>query len=372
VLALAVFPVHDLPMNNRQRALVLLGVVGVVGCFGGSSDSRGTTAGTVYSFATTMSARISRYIPSGSFFSGKADDTVQAQSTQPALCSSVVCFDATKLTGTYYKIGLLIQASGSGLLASFGDPDEPWSDVAGGLAPFDFNSETPVTESGTLSCCGGTGNLATENTYFSDVVYLFGYLDATFTISGITNGNTSMNAEHTVRFVMADGAHPNALRGDILYKDAGTFKWMPSSGTETLTATRPASPVTMNSAIVNWTNPFGTQGQQNIPTLSVPIASCDPAQPNAPHVVTEAELKDPGRTYSFGFNTTKLVMFPTLLSSGTDINLISSIRELMTRVHLAGLPHSAQPMGVGSPASTQLTVSVSGSLPWSCPPSGTY
>jgi hypothetical protein len=181
-----------------------------------------------------------------------------------------------------------------------------------------------------------------------------------------------MNAEHTVRFVMADGAHPNALRGDILYKDAGTFKWMPSSGAATLTATRPASPVTMNSAIVNWTNPFGTKGQQNIPTLSVPIASCDPAQPNAPHVVTEAELKDPGRTYSFGFNTTKLVMFPTLLSSGDDINMISSIRELMTRVHLAGLPHSAQPMGVGSPASTQLTVSVSGSLPWSCPPSGTY
>jgi hypothetical protein len=357
-------------MNNRQRALVLLGVVGVVGC-GRASDSRGPTAGTVYSFATTMSARISRYIPSGSFFNVKADDTVQAQSTQPTLCSSVVCFDATKLTGTYYKIGLLIQASGSGLLASFGEPDEPWSDVTGGLAPFEFNSETPVTNSGTLSCCGGTGNLATENTYFSDVVYLFGYLDATFTISGVT-GNGSMNAEHTVRFVMADGAHPNALRGDILYKDAGTFKWMPSSGAATLTATRPASPVTMNSAIVNWTNPFGTKGQQNIPTLSVPIASCDPAQPNAPHVVTEAELKDPGRTYSFGFNTTKLVMFPTLLSSGDDINMISSIRELMTRVHLAGLPHSAQPMGVGSPASTQLTVSVSGSLPWSCPPSGTY
>jgi hypothetical protein len=82
---------------------------------------------------------------------------------------------------------------------------------------------------------------------------------------------------------------------------------------------------------------------------------------------SEAELNDSGRTYSFGFNTTKLVMFPTVLSSGSDINLISSLEQLMIRVHLAGLPHSTQPMGPGNPASTQLTVS-GGSLPWSCPP----
>jgi hypothetical protein len=267
------------------------------------------------------------------------------------------------------------------MLASFGDPEDgPWSDVEGGPATFTFSADEPVTHSGELSCCGGTGDLSTANTYFSDVVYLFGYLDATFSITGVT-GNGSMNGEHTVRFVMAEGAHPNALGGDILYKHEGTFKWMPKSGgtgLADLTSDRPDDPVTMNSAVVNWTNPFGTQGQQHIPTLSVPIASCDPEDIDAPHVVTEAELKDPGRTYSFGFDTTKLVMFPTVnlgVDENTDepnINLISSIKQLMTRVHLAGLPHSAQPMGVGSPASTLLTVEVAeGGLPWSCPPSDT-
>jgi hypothetical protein len=48
------------------------------------------------------------------------------------------------------------------------------------------------------------------------------------------------------------------------------------------------------------------------------------------------------------------VMFPSLLTA--DINMISSLQELMSRVHLGGLPHSAQSQGVGNPADSELVI----------------
>lgn len=204
--------------------------------------------------------------------------------------------------------------------------------------------------SGTLTCCAGTGDLTSENTYIESVAYLFGYIDVTFTVSGIT-GKVSLNGTYNLRFVLADGAITNGVRGDILIFDSGTYKWM-NNANSALESTRPTDPVKMNTSVVNWTNPFGTtEGNQDIPVIySFVVTPADQVMQ-----INETQLRAVGKTYTFGFNKNNFVMFPSLLHA--DINMISSLKELLSRVHLAGLPHSLQPMGVGNPADTDLIIS---------------
>lgn len=275
----------------------------------------------------------------------------------PTLCSSTVCFSATALTGKYYGTGFLIQSSGNGMVAYFGQ--STWSEIVGTSTSYSFDSSAPITNSGTLSCCGGTGDLASANTYIESIIYLFGYLDATFTVSGVTS-NTNMNREFTVRFVLANDAITSGKRGDLLLKDPtdGIFKWMDTSvsaggnvGAGTLVTTRPTTPVTMNTSVTNWTNPFGTtQGNQTIPVIYAPVLTSG----NGVYVITEEQLKATGKTYTYSFDPTNFVMFPMLTTA--DKNSLYSYYQLLANIHLGGLPHSGQTAGVGSPAGTVLTV----------------
>jgi len=254
----------------------------------------------------------------------------------------------------------LIQAQGNGMVAYFGQGT--WSDITGTSPSYSFDVATPVSNSGNLTCCNGTGDLDTGNSaYVSDSIYLFGYLDATFTISGVTS-NTNMNRAFTVRYVFADGAITNGIRGDLLLKDpsgGATFYWIDTAasaggdvGAGTLSATRPTTPVTMNTSVVNYTNPFGTsQGNQTIPVI---YAGVIPASGSGNHVVTKTELEATGKTYIYQFDPTKVVMFPTLQTA--DINTLSTYTAMLQRIHFAGLPHSQQTQGVGSPSSTKLLV----------------
>jgi hypothetical protein len=279
--------------------------------------------------------------------------------TGPTLCTSTVCFTPTTLTGKYYGMGFLIQAGGNGMTAYFGQSH--WSDITGTSTSYDFDVANPITNSGNLTCCSGTGDLSSSNTYISDVIYLFGYLDATFTVSGVT-GNMSMNRAFTVRFVLADGAISGGLRGDVLLKDpagGATFYWIDTAtstggnvGAGTLVTTRPATPVVMNTSVVNWTNPFGTnQGNQTIPVI---YAGVLPDSGSGVVTTSQSELAQTGKTYTYNFDPTNFVMFPTLQTA--DINMLSSYTELLSRIHLGGLPHASQPNGVGSPASTELVI----------------
>lgn len=285
------------------------------------------------------------------------DSLTQALAPGPTLCSSVVCFTPTLLTGMYYGTGFLIQSNGNGMVAYFGQDN--WSSITGSSEKYAFNTQTPITNSGSLFCCNGTGDLASENTYISDAIYLFAYLDATFTVSGVTS-NTLMNREFTVRFILADDAIATAKRGDLLLKDPsdGVFKWMNTTvsaggivGAGTLVTTRPSSPIVMNTSVKDWTNPNGpTQGNQSIPVINAALIPTS----GQVYQVNENDLKRSGVTYTYSFDPTNFVMFPALLTA--DKNSLSSYVQLLSNIHLASLPHSGQPMGVGSASSTTLTV----------------
>jgi hypothetical protein len=245
------------------------------------------------------------------------------------------------------------------MVAYFGQ--DSWSSITGTSVAYPFDASTPVTNSGTLTCCNGTGDFSSSNTYIESVMYLFAYLDATFTVANV-GSNTTMNQAFTIRFVFADGAITSGIRGDILIKDTnlpagqggsndGEFKWV-STASGALSTTRPSDPVTMNSSVTNYTNPFGANaGNQTIPVI---YAGVTPASGSGLLTFTEAELRTVGRIYSFKFDPTNFVMFPALLT--TDINSIYSVKTLMQNVHLGGLPHSLQSQGVGNPASTTLTI----------------
>lgn len=320
------------------------------------SDSKSSTSpsATAYSFTTAASASFNLKSLSLNPDTGSRDLNL---ASGPTLCSSVVCFTPTALTGKYYGTGFLIQSSGNGMVAYFGQ--DSWSNITGTSATYDFDSATPTTNAGSLYCCNGTGDLSSSNTYISDAIYLFAYLDATFTVSGVTS-NTNMNREFTVRFIFADDAITSAKRGDLLIKDPtdDTFKWIDSSvsaggivGDGTLVTTRPTTPITMNTSVKDWTNPFGAnQGNQSIPVIYAPIS------PSTGEVyqITETELNTAGKTYTYSFDPTNFVMFPSLLTADKDT--LYSYVKLLSNIHLGGLPHSAQSMGVGNPATTILTV----------------
>jgi hypothetical protein len=346
-------------MNHRSPYISVFSTLFLLSACSSSPGDGGP--GQSYDFEAVADAKISLNVLEllSALFSPRQSSRVMAASTPPSLCTSVVCFTPTRLTGKHFGMGLLIQSSGNGMSAYFGA--EEWASITGASDKYDFDASSPVTNSGNLTCCNGTGDLSSENTYISEVTYLFGYVDATFTVSGVT-GNEAMNTTYTLRFVMADGAIVGGLRGDVLMRVddsgnscpvtstscTGVFKWMDS--TENFSETRPTSPVVMNASVVNYDAPFD-EGQQNIPVFGVPVL---PASGDGVLQVTEAELRAAGNTYDFKFDPNGFVMFPAVLTS--DINLISSKKALMERVHLAGLPHSAQSMGVGNPASTVLEI----------------
>jgi hypothetical protein len=323
----------------------------------GCSDSKKTdptTAAKSYSFSATGSASFKLKSTS---LGVEADSSGLALATGPTLCSSVVCFTPTSLTGKYYGTGFLIQSAGNGMVAYFGQDN--WSSITGTSKTYSFDTSSPTTNSGSLYCCNGTGDLSSENTYISDAIYLFAYLDATFTVTGVT-GNTSMNREFTVRFILADDAIATAKRGDLMLKDPndGVFKWMDPSisaggnvGNGTLVITRPSSPITMNASVKDWTNPFGAgQGNQSIPVIYAPLAP----ESGEVYQVSENDLNESGKTYTYNFDPTNFVMFPTFQTA--DKNSLYSYVQLLSNIHLGGLPHSGQSMGVGNPASTVLKV----------------
>lgn len=331
-----------------MRNAILMSVVLIVACEK-NDNSEPSSGGQSYSFTTSASSEISMV------GSTSLAENGFALSDGPTLCSSVVCFTPTVLEGQYYGVGFLLQSAGNGMVSYFGR--DSWDDVTESSETYAFSSADPAEHGGDLFCCNGEGDLNNGSSYIENVIYLFSYLDATFTISGVT-GNTSMNKEVTVRFILADGGVSGAKRGDLMIKDEDEFKWMDTStsaggivGDGTLVTTRPSSPATMNTSVKNWTNPFGGDGNDEIPVIYVPVES---EKASERIVVSESMLKKKSKIYRFGFDPSNFVMFPELLDS--DINSISSYSQLLKYIHLGGLPHSKQSNGVGNPASTVLTI----------------
>jgi hypothetical protein len=201
-----------------------------------------------------------------------------------------------------------------------------------------------------LGCCGGTGDLTSENSYFSDANFLFGYIDASFKIPYVNTNqvNSEMLATHTVRFVLADKTSTGYKRGDLLLQDTDdTFKWMTADGT--LSATRPASPITMDTQVVNYTNPF-EKGNTEIPVIGSQILS--PEGGDNKVTTSEGELKEAGNTYRFDFDASSLIVF---MLAPTELTIIQTKAEMLKRIHLQGLPHSKFTFGASAVSTLTVT-----------------
>ncbi len=299
-----------------------------------------------YAFTSTASVKLkssSFGLRDDSFFTSPSKNLTTAE---PPMCKDNICYTPTQLTGKYYGVGLMIQSENSGMMVYFGQ--DSWSGITSSSTSYNFNFNSPISNSGDLVCCTGQGDLANGESYFSDAVYMFGYIDATFTIPSSAGANGDAVGTHTVRFVLADGAVSEAKRGDLMYSDAGTFKWMDAEGV--LTTTRPASPIAQDAGVVNWTNPFGDKGNQSIPVIN---AALEDAAAGGVNVVTEDELKIVGRNYSFDFQADGFISFPTLLK--TDIGMLDSKKKLLSSIHIQGLPHSKYNMGSAATSTLVIT-----------------
>ncbi len=314
--------------------------------------SHGSGGPRSYSFTTATSRRLESTSMSAGVGNGSSGTQAVAASALHTrgvalensfddnnLCNSVVCFTPDKLTGKYLAVGLSIQSDGHGMMAYFGQDD--WSSIDATSPGYDFDFTAPLTQAGKLVCCGGAGNLGSRNTYIESIAYLFSYIDATFTIPDGAGAHGSAVATHTVRFVLADNGVPAARRGDLQYKDAdGIFKWADASS-GALSATRPSTPISMPSPVVNWTNPFGPQGgNQSIPVLYEHV---NPPSSGSVYQVTEEQLRGDGHSYAFDFGANNFVMFPRVIKSGGDIGRLDSVKAILENVITQGLPDGVHP-----------------------------
>lgn len=276
-------------------------------------------------------------------------------------CNNHPCFTPTALSGKFFGVGLLIQSSGNGLSAYFGK--SAWSSITGTSETYDFVLGDDISHTGDLTCCNGTGDLSKpDSSYIESVSYLLGYVDATFRYTGSMNPDMNDNFHH-VRFILADDVIAGAKRGDLMYykilpdgSGTPTFEYYNADGTHS--TIRPTDPITMNSAVVDYVNPFGTVGNQTIPVIysGVVTATSDTEK----ITVTQTQLETVGRTYSFKFPSKDFIIFASLLGgqddpTGNDLKLVYDVVTLLQRVHLQGLPHSVAILGGASDSVLDIT-----------------
>lgn len=248
---------------------------------------------------------------------------------------TITCTPALGLSGKYFAAGLLIQSAGKGMLAYL--LNDVWSKIKSSSKTYDFDFANPIKSSGKLICCGGEGDLSDENTYFSNGAFLFAYLDATFEIpytdSQLDQVPEEMKGEHTVRFVFATGAKDDYKLGDLLYKDEdGEFKWIDKDSGE-LSLTRPSSPVTMDKKVINYSSE-DKAFESGIPTIYTELAEPSGGGVNQ---TSESKLKKSNLTYTFDFDPTYTIV---IMLAQDEMTIIQDKKELFSRLHIQGLPHS--------------------------------
>jgi hypothetical protein len=317
------------------------------GCGSSKNDDKSSSSGSSYSFESEASSQLL----SSSLGLRRSPGKLPLVDGPSNLCETgqtISCAGVSDMSGKLLTVGLLIQAGGQGMQSYL--LTDNFSDVTGDSTAYDFDFRNPVTTSGALGCCGGTGDLSSENAYFSDANFLFGYIDASFKIPYVNTNqvNSEMLATHTVRFVLADKTSTGYKRGDLLLQDSDdTFKWMTSDGT--LSATRPASPITMDTQVVNYTNPFD-KGNTEIPVIASQILS--PEGGDNKVTTSEDELKETGNTYRFDFDASSLIVF---MLAPSELTLIQTKADMLKRIHLQGLPHSKFTFGASAVSTLTVT-----------------
>ena len=237
------------------------------------------------------------------------------------------CFTPSNIRGKLLAAGLGISAKGQLETYLFGG--DKYSDLSpnSGSPEYDFNFLAPVETTGTLICCNGESSFESEG-YFQTAKFLTTQLDVTILFAA--PNNTKLNGSYTYRFVLADNTKLGYKRGDILIEDTtdSTYKWAKSDGT--LLPTRPDAPAVQDTAVVNWTNPFG-KGNLSIPTLEAEFSEGDKV------TVTKNDLEKNNLAFSFDLNAKNIVV---INMENSMLNSLNTQYDLMSKLHLRGLPHS--------------------------------
>ncbi len=252
------------------------------------------------------------------------------------------CFTPIAFSGKILAAGLGISSKGQLETYLFG------GDQYSGLAPdlgsteYDFDLKNPTANAGTLSCCNGSSSFEEEG-YFQTAKFLISYAD--FGIAFKAPNNTKLNGEHTYRFVLANNKALGYVRGDILLKDPSdsVFKWIRSDGT--LSASRADGVAVQDSAVVNWTNPFG-KGNMEIPILESAFLE------ESKVVVSRKDLEENQVSFQFDLDATNMVI---LNQDPGMLDIFNTQFELASKLHLRGLPHSKMMLGTVAFGTKSLT-----------------
>lgn len=332
--------------SNHSRVVLSVSFLALMslsfGCRKSKNDKKGGEPPKFSSLSTTLliSSTLEDRPAAASAFIATAETT----EVPPELkCMQMTtCFTPSAFSGKILAAGLGISAKGQLESYLFGGDQYSGLSPDAGSTEYDFDLRNPTANAGTLICCNGDSSFEEEG-YFQTAKFLITYAD--FTIMFKAPNNTKLNGEHTYRFVLANNKSLGYLRGDILLKDPsdGSFKWILGNGL--LSATRTDGVAVQDSAVVNWTNPFG-KGNLEIPTLESAFLG------ESKVVVNKNDLEQNQLSFKFDLDATNMVI---LNSEESALDVFNTQFELASKLHLRGLPHSKMTLGTIAFGTRELT-----------------
>ncbi len=250
--------------------LVVVSVITSFTMFSACSDSN--TAGALTASTTLKSSNLTTSVTTTSLEKNSADGSTRLRpavsglnnAKTPCPTGTTTCFSPVAMGGKFSSFNLRISSSGQySRLELISQSTSDNSITSNALNSFDLGSPTAI--SGTPECCGDI--TFDSSSHFKDLIWNIGWIDAKFTDSsfGISGGGST-----TLRFVYFTDSVTGYQKGDILIKDGNDFKWCPTTATAIgdCSTTRPGSPITQNSGIVNYTP---ESGSPVLPYLSAEI-----------------------------------------------------------------------------------------------------
>ncbi len=248
---------------------VFVGLLSLISSCGGTSSSSLTSSTTIKS--SNLSVSVSALTLGGSTDSKglvvKSAVTGLNEATTPCPTGTTTCYSPSAMGGKFSGFTLRISTNGTYQRLEIVPPVQGTDDdgdeiISTNLNSFDLGSPSAISGSPSVN----TGSL-NDSSHFSDLIWTVGWIDAKFAANTF-----DAVGEATLRFVYFTDTATGYQKGDVLIKDGSSFKWCPTGTTliSQCQTTRPSSPITQNSGIVNHTP---ASGDPELPYLAAEISA---------------------------------------------------------------------------------------------------